>query len=202
MVTPVPAFRVIKLGGSLLDWPGLRNALRGWRRAVPHLQDLLVVGGGAAADWVRAADRIHGLGDDAAHRLAIEAMQLNARFAAALWPEAHWCAELGTLAADLAPGLRILQPWPALSDTEQARFATPLPHSWDVTSDSIAAWVASAIGACELVLLKSALPPGESMQMAIDEGFVDRHFALAARGIESITAVNLRSDEFTARRLR
>ena len=30
----------------------------------------------------------------------------------------------------------------------------PLPESWDVTSDSIAAWVAGAAGASRLVLLK------------------------------------------------
>ncbi len=29
-----------------------------------------------------------------------------------------------------------------------------LPHSWDVTSDSIAAWVAARVGARRLVLIK------------------------------------------------
>src|SRR5439155_8330146 len=33
--------------------------------------------------------------------------------------------------------------------------ADPFPHSWDVTSDSIAAWVARALRTARLVLLKS-----------------------------------------------
>jgi len=195
----VPAIRVLKLGGSLLGWSGLREALRRWREAKPAACDLLVVGGGAAADWVREADRVHQLGDDVAHWLAIDAMQLNAALAAAIWPEARWCESLHQR-KNTEHGLQLLRPWPALSDAEQGRFGTPLPHSWDVTSDSIAAWVARAIGARELVLLKSSLPRGDSMQMAIDAGYVDRHFATAARGIEAITAVNLRSESLASRR--
>jgi aspartokinase-like uncharacterized kinase len=191
--------RVIKLGGSLLGWPGLRAALRRWRDVSPERCDLLVVGGGAAADWVREMDRAHGLGDSAAHRLAIEAMCLNTQFAAQLWPEARWCEDLSQL--DRSAGLSLLMPWPALEDEQQRQFREPLPHAWDVTSDSIAAWVASAINADQLVLLKSALPPNAEMKMAIDAGYVDRHFEFAARDVPEIIAVNLRSEEFESMRL-
>jgi aspartokinase-like uncharacterized kinase len=34
------------------------------------------------------------------------------------------------------------------------RSADPLPHSWEVTSDSIAAWLAGALGAHRVVLVK------------------------------------------------
>jgi aspartokinase-like uncharacterized kinase len=51
------------------------------------------------------------------------------------------------------------------------RDADPLPHSWDVTSDSIAAWVAGQVGASRLVLLK---PPG-----AVAGDRMDAHFAQA-----------------------
>ena len=43
----------------------------------------------------------------------------------------------------------------------------PLPHTWDVTSDSIAAWVAGAVGATRLVLVK---PPGAGAE-AVDAYF-------------------------------
>ena len=44
---------------------------------------------------------------------------------------------------------------PILAPAEWLRAADPLPHSWDVTSDSIAAWVAGQVFARQLVLLKS-----------------------------------------------
>ena len=48
------------------------------------------------------------------------------------------------------------------------READPLPHSWDVTSDSIAAWVASQVGARGLILIK---PPGHDPRTAVDRYF-------------------------------
>lgn len=180
---PPPA-RVLKLGGSLLDWPGLREAFRDWRARYPAERDLLVVGGGPAADWVRAIDQVHQLGDDASHQLAIQAMQLNAELAAQLWPEAERCDRLQDLGN---AALTILFPWPALCDEEQARYGEVMPHSWNVTSDSIAAWVARAIGARELVLMKST-SPGK-----VD--FVDPYFAQFAAAIERVSVVNLRDGD-------
>jgi dihydroneopterin aldolase len=58
---------------------------------------------------------------------------------------------------------------PVLAPARWLREADPLPHSWDVTSDSIAAWVAGMLGAPRLVLLKPAGAHG------VDA--VDRHFA-------------------------
>ncbi len=42
-----------------------------------------------------------------------------------------------------------------LAPSRWLRQADPLPHSWDVTSDSIAAWVAGQAGASTLVLVKA-----------------------------------------------
>ena len=41
------------------------------------------------------------------------------------------------------------------------RAADVLPHSWDVTSDSVAAFVAGALDAARLVLVKPATVPSE-----------------------------------------
>ena len=50
---------------------------------------------------------------------------------------------------------------PVLAPYAWLRRADPLPHSWEVTSDSIAAWIARAIAASRLVLVK---PPDAEPQ--------------------------------------
>jgi hypothetical protein len=81
---------------------------------------------------------------------------------------------------------------------EQAEPQAPgdrLPHSWDVTSDSIAARLAAVVDADELVLLKSADPPAEggaSLLQWAARGYVDRHFPQAARNL-IVRCENLRS---------
>jgi aspartokinase-like uncharacterized kinase len=60
---------------------------------------------------------------------------------------------------------------PVLAPSRWLREADPLPHSWDVTSDSIAAWVAGAVGARRLVLIK---PPN-----AAGGDLVDGYFSRA-----------------------
>jgi hypothetical protein len=58
-----------------------------------------------------------------------------------------------------------------LAPSRWLRDTDPLPHAWDVTSDSIAAWVAGQLGARHLVLVK---PPG-----AAGAGVVDAYFSRA-----------------------
>ena len=58
---------------------------------------------------------------------------------------------------------------PVLAPSRCLLEADPLPHTWDVSSDSIAAWVAGSVGARHLILIK---PPGvgyysrEALEMA------------------------------------
>jgi aspartokinase-like uncharacterized kinase len=57
---------------------------------------------------------------------------------------------------------------PVLAPYQWLRDADPLPHSWDVTSDSISAWVAGRLGAVRLVLVK---PPDASGPALVDPRF-------------------------------
>ena len=84
---------------------------------------------------------------------------------------------------------------------DDARGTDRLPCGWEVTSDSIAARLAQAIGANELVLLKSTLPTGSASRTALAQsGFVDAHFPHAAAGL-TVRAVNLRRLDFAEVRL-
>jgi aspartokinase-like uncharacterized kinase len=146
---------VVKVGGSLYDWPDLGSRLRSYLDAVraeaaSALRIILVPGGGPTADAVRTLDRVHLLGDERSHRLALRAMTLNAHFIAALLPEA---LIIDDPFADV-PSLGIVDVLPFL-DADEERYGRTIPHSWDTTSDAIAARLAVAAEAARLVLLKS-----------------------------------------------
>jgi aspartokinase-like uncharacterized kinase len=154
---------VIKVGGAALA----EQALAALER-IPHDGTLIVPGGGPFADTVRLVDERLGLGDDAAHWAAILAMDQYAYALASLVRGVrlvHHPRDLPPIGD--APGLPVLAPYQWL------RAADPLPHSWDVTSDSIAAWVAVAVGAARLLLVKP-----------VSDGGVDRYFSCVRASLD------------------
>jgi hypothetical protein len=92
--------------------------------------------------------------------------------------------------------LWILEPESFLRDEESKIGANPLPHTWDVTSDSIAARLAVTLEARELVLLKSRLPDGADIDQATRSGYVDAYFSRAVLGMPAVRCVNLRASGF------
>jgi aspartokinase-like uncharacterized kinase len=140
---------VVKVGGGLGREVG-DAALRGLCTALGELggrHPLLVVPGGAGfADAVRAADHRFGLRAATAHRMAILGMEQFGWLLSELIPHAVRCTDLAR-AGELADGqTAVLLPAGLPLDA--------LPASWQVTSDSIAAWVAVQVGAGRLVLVK------------------------------------------------
>src|SRR5262249_17829191 len=67
---------VVKVGGSLFDLQDLGPRLHALLTVRPQCSPLLVPGGGAVADVVRALDRRHQLGEETSHWLALQAMSL------------------------------------------------------------------------------------------------------------------------------
>lgn len=142
---------VVKVGGGLVREAG-DGALRMLCRTIGEVgarHPLLVVPGGAAfADAVREHDRRFGLQAATSHRMAILAMDQFGWLLSDLIPGAVPCAEVAAARAVSARGgTPILLPAALLA-------SDPLPASWEVTSDSIAAWVAADTGAERLVLVK------------------------------------------------
>lgn len=189
-------WQVVKLGGSLLECADLGERLRVWLQRQPAAARLIVVGGGALADVVRAYDRTHGLPAADAHWLAVRTMGLNARLVHGLLPEAPLVERLEELPFVPPAGAAwLFDPWHFLRNVDSRR-ADPLPPDWHVTSDSIAARLAEHVGAAELVLLKSALPDADrrSRGGAAAAGYVDEYFPTAARSLQRIRCVDLRTD--------
>lgn len=188
--------RVIKLGGSLLDCEGLPMRFRRWLAAQPPRPNIILVGGGEMADVLRRAFAQHGLDEEAAHWLCVRLLGVTAQLFAHLLPEAIQATRLEEL--HCADGRRpVVFACEHFLRHEDAHSANPLPHTWDVTSDSIAARLAERLGAFELVLLKSRLPEaGWDFAQAAAAGYVDRYFPRAASALRRVRYVNLRDDRF------
>jgi len=136
---------VVKVGGGLGSAAG-DDALRALCTTLGELgrrHPLLVVPGGAwFADAVREADRRFALPAATSHHMAVLGME-----------------QFGWLLSELIPGaVRSEQPRATDARTTvllpAALALDGLPASWQVTSDSIAAWVAGRAGAGRLVLVK------------------------------------------------
>jgi probable H4MPT-linked C1 transfer pathway protein len=164
---------VVKIGGGLLAHDGCLDAVLSVIVEVALDRPLVIVpGGGPFADAVRAQDDRLELDDAAAHWMAILAMDQYAHLIASRLRGAMLVRDEVAITSAVRDG-RV----PVLAPSDWLRRADPLPHSWSVTSDSIAAWVAKQIGAGELLLIK---PPGAS-----GEELVDPYFARVGDGLRT-----------------
>ena len=160
MTVTSPAVRtVVKVGGGLLGRAGALDlvvealtAFRTGRRVV------VLPGGGPFADAVRQMFKRIKIGEDAAHWMAILGMDQYAHALAARIPGAALVDDPLGIAEALQTGrLPVIAPYRWL------RAADPLPHTWEVTSDTIAAWLAGALGARRVVLIKPIHSEGKKL---------------------------------------
>jgi aspartokinase-like uncharacterized kinase len=124
---------IVKVGGSLYNQiPDLIPVIKSSKRPL-----LLIPGGGPFADLVRRVQ----VDNDTAHWMAVSAMEQFGLFIASFG--------ISTTDAIITPlTTTVFLPYRYL------RLTDPLPHTWDVTSDTIAAWVAHGLH-LDLLLLKS-----------------------------------------------
>ena len=162
---------VVKLGGSVV-----RSAeLPAWLDAIAQSPRPVVVvpGGGALADEVRAAQSKLGFGDGAAHRMALLAMDQLAWAIAGLRQGFTVGATEPDLRAALEQGsAAVWAPYALIAER------TDLEESWRLTSDSLALWLAGRIGAERCYLIKSIVrdkATSSPAQLARD-GIVDAAF--------------------------
>ena len=78
---------------------------------------------------------------------------------------------------------------PVLAPSRWLRESDPLPHSWDVTSDSIAAWVAGRLGARRLVLVKPPCSSGDSLVDAYFTRALPAHVSPAVVPADDVDAL-------------
>jgi aspartokinase-like uncharacterized kinase len=138
---------VVKLGGSYAS-----SAERSdWLDAIDRCagQAILVPGGGPFADAVRIAQREMGFDDSAAHHMALLAMEQYGRALASSRPRFKLASSIEEIRGVLANG-----GVPVWAPARMALVAKDLPECWELSSDSLAAWLAGILGVSRLLLVK------------------------------------------------
>ncbi len=177
------ALWVVKIGGSVAGSP----ALTAWLRVLSPCRKprvVIVPGGGPFADAVRKAQRASGFDDGPAHRMAMLAMEQFGLMLSGLSPDLH--------PADSKTAIRTIHRRggvPVWLPTRMAAASRDIRASWEVTSDSLAAWLAGVLGANRLVLVKAAEPPphrGSAAELR-DLGLIAKAFPsfIDGRGFET-----------------
>ncbi len=162
---------VYKIGGSLFDSPKLPD----WLRHFAGRSGIVIVpGGGPFADQVRLAQKRWGFDDLTAHRMAVLAMRQYGQMLLGLEPG----LEPWRLGERLPESAVVWLPEPEVLDREG------IPGSWEITSDSLAAWLANRLEAEELVLIKShPSASGSDLKRLQALGIIDRAFDVYSGGL-------------------
>jgi dihydroneopterin aldolase len=138
---------IVKLGGSLAR----DRQFARWIEALRHYKSgvIVVPGGGPFADCVRDAQAYMRFGDAAAHRMALLAMEQYAIACASSFPDVLLVSEEAQLRL-IGEGRTAF--W---LPSRMALRADDLPENWQLTSDSLAAWLALRLDSPALILVKS-----------------------------------------------
>ena len=167
---------VVKLGGSF----AFSKHLRDWIEALAACGGRVVIvpGGGPFADAVRSAQPRIGFDDEAAHHMALLAIEQYGRALVSLNSLLSPAESADAIHRDLVAG-RV----PVWMPARMVLGAADIARSWDATSDSLAAWLAGRIGARGLLLVKHGeFPSGRArIEDLAAMGVVDKSFARHVR---------------------
>ena len=171
---------VVKLGGSY----AFSLELPAWLEALATCAGRVVVvpGGGPFADAVRDAQAKMRFGEAAAHRMALMAMEQFGSAMTSLGPGYVMAPSVGAI-VDAARAHQV----PVWSPLPMALEAADLPASWDVTADSLAAWLAARLGSRRVLFVKQIVPPTSSLDALMAQGVLDRFLPhlLSERAVEA-----------------
>jgi hypothetical protein len=139
---------VVKVGGSLALYPEKLRILCSRLRKVSKKHKLIVVpGGGEFADVVRNLDKRFSLSCSVSHRMAILGMEQYGFLLSDLMPDSVVVGKLEEIEYFLD-----LDKVPVFLPSNLMFSLDPLENSWDVTSDSIAVYLADQLQVRKVLL--------------------------------------------------
>jgi len=191
-LTATDGIIIIKLGGSLSRSDTLVNCLNAVEKNYQGRAVVIVPGGGAFADQVRLAQQHWQFDNTTAHHMALLAMQQMALMFKGLKPDFAIADTVAAIHNQLNRKKTVI--WsPDIIELDNAG----IEASWDITSDSLAAWLAKTLSATELILIKSAAIDADlSMHQLAEQNIVDKAFCnFVAQAIFKIHIINAQNYE-------
>ena len=148
---------IIKIGGNVLEnSEDLDSTIKQIQLLIKEeiIKNIIIIpGGGTRANFIRHLDVEFNLGNDLSHWMAIYAMDLNGIMIKEIYPFIKLINDFEILKEEIhfqKNGLiSVFQPYHYLRNKD------PLPHSWNVTSDSITLYLAQKLGLNEIYLIKN-----------------------------------------------
>jgi len=143
---------VFKIGGKILE--NSNNVKSTFSQLIQLYEEkilqkiIIIPGGGSFANFVRRLDEDLDIGDDLAHWIAIYSMNYNGIILNEKYPNLESIEKLRTF-QDAKQMFCIFLPYSFLREDDA------LPHNWDVTSDSIALYVANKLKVSQCFLIKN-----------------------------------------------
>jgi aspartokinase-like uncharacterized kinase len=140
---------VVKVGGSIAVYPEkLRSLCTKLSEVFKNHRMIVVPGGGEFADVVRDLDKRFSLSCSATHKMAILSMDQYGLVLSDLTPNSVTVSKLEEIKSVLNSGrLPVFLPSKLFFDEN------PLENSWNVTSDSIAVYIAHRMNAGRVLLV-------------------------------------------------
>lgn len=180
---------ILKLGGSLLSKPILQE----WLTLAAEQgkgQVVIVPGGGVFADQVRETQQQWHYKDVIAHQMAILAMHQMALLFQGLSAKLVLIDKIANIKQALQAHKVVV--WlPLIAELN----ALNIPATWDVSSDTLAAYLGQQLAAQQLILVKSAqIVASDNMPQWTEKGLVDKAFATTVNNL-NIAVECLQSDQ-------
>ncbi len=136
------ALIIVKIGGKILEnFENLKNTINQFRALISQnkIQRIVIIPGeGSYANFIRKIDAELNIGDDLAHWMAVMAMDQNGIALSQQYHEIMCFKEFEAFKKSNNP-ISVFLPYQFLHHTDQ------LPHTWDVTSDSITLYIANQL---------------------------------------------------------
>jgi len=142
---------IVKIGGKILEnKENLESTIAQFKHICENdiVQKIIIIpGGGTYANFVRKIDEKISIGDELSHWMAIFAMNCNGIELSQKYNDIKYFDNLGELKKSNGR-IVIFLPYDFINQRDE------LLHSWDVTSDSIALYIAHHLGLKECFLIK------------------------------------------------